>query len=78
MISLQSCLAFRKYLNLNVLFGVKNRTGRVIPRTGLVIFLTGHLLSMTFSKYYLQSEQSQDQSFLIIGIKKVRKSLICF
>ena len=41
-INLPSFLAFRKYLNLYVLFGVKPHKKRFIPRSGRVIHCTGH------------------------------------
>ncbi len=46
-ISLLSCLAFRKYLNLYVFIGVKPRLGKVIPRTGRVI-----LAKVTYGDFF--------------------------
>jgi hypothetical protein len=77
-ISLPSCLALRKYLDLYVLFGVKPHTGQDINCLGWVIPRTSNLLLMTSFKSYLQPEQIQDHSFLIFGIPKVLKPLCPF
>ncbi len=76
-ISLPSYLAFRKYLNLYVVFGAKTRTGRVITPTGRVL----PRISLTFGDFfqiYFQPEQSYNDSSLMFRILKVLKLLFRF